>query len=169
MNSSDQGQGTDRRIREAKSGDERLTMHTAQTIVAMTLRFLDPGFDRADAEVMLGPVVSGQSPGTLVLKARDASIERASLEIIHIAGREFLSMIYLKYSSPVAIDIGSLVDRFGPPRVLPRLKPNQPIPHAFDVPTQHFTGGLLLGIDPDGGSVRGIRTIRLHRLPAEQK
>lgn len=130
-------------------------------------RFLHESFDVEEAEKILGPVANDSNPNSLTLDPKAESVERASLGMIDHDGTPFLSYMYLKFSGPVKIDLAPLIAAYGPVRKLPRLKPDQPTPHVFDVEGQDYSGGLMLGLEPGKGNLRLVRTIRFARFAAE--
>ena len=154
----------------ATNPDRMGQMTPAQSLVEMTLAFMEPGFSRADAERMLGPVTQGEEPGTLTIDPRESYLTRALVEVAESDDGPLLTMLFMQYEDPFEVDTSVLESRFGTSRELPRLKPDQPTPLVFDVETDRFAGMLMLHVDRSSpGPVRNASAIRLTRLPREEE
>lgn len=136
----------------------------SQSLVDAMLSFLNKDFDVETAERIWGEIDITTNPYNLFLRPKYDWVERVSLGFFDKDGERLFSSIFvdLKESSP--INMNKLIAAFGEPEESPRLKPNQPRPHSFEVQGQDFSGYLTIGLDPGKGKIRGLRDFGFVRL-----
>lgn len=145
------------------------------SLLALTATFYDPSFDVAAAKARLG---DGTEPVELrpfqlkLAPANASEIEAIWLETVApVPPREepFLAGVVIDRLEPALVAFQPLVDRFGPPRELPRLKPHSPRSYQFQVKDTPIEGYLLLSVqlgDEEAEPKRVVRIV-LRRVPPE--
>jgi hypothetical protein len=131
----------------------------AKEIIGIMDQLLRKEFSRYEAEKLFGTVADDSNPNVLALKSKLPQAERISLQMVEISGQKHLAGIHIKFRASFGINLQDLIGAYGSFRVMPRLKPGQPVPHAFDVNGKDYKGILRLGLEAGEGSSRKIREI----------
>jgi hypothetical protein len=99
------------------------------------------------AEEVFGPA-ERRSPMQLKLEPRDRRFEYVILET-PAAAPDIVVSVMIRLAQPSPCDLGFFEKVFGKPSIIPRLKPDQPIPYSFDLMYKGGHGQLLLGMKED--------------------
>ncbi len=99
------------------------------------------------AEEIFGPA-EDTSPTQIQVEPRDERFEYVILETFPKAPDIVIS-VAIRILQPSPCDLAFFDKIFGKPRILPRLKPDQPIPHVYDLSYKGKRGRLMLEMNDD--------------------
>jgi len=142
---------------------------TEDSIRQLLATFYSPDFGLQNAIDLVGPVADRSRKGFCVLAPQDSSITYSHLELLDgpPPGEPFFSGWVLRFRDPVPIDLAPLESRYGRPREMPRLHPDQPVPLQFLVPAgAGFEGAFILNVEQQApASQRLLSQLVLQRYP----
>ncbi len=149
-------------------------MDTA-SLLALTATFYDVAFDVDEAKVRFGDGTEPLQlrPFQLKLASPDPEVEAVWLESVDpvsLQEEPFLTGVIIDRKSPVIVAFPPLVERFGPPREVPRLKPYDPRNYQFAVKGTPIEGYLMLSVelgDDDDVPDKHVVRITLRRIPPD--
>ncbi len=145
------------------------------SLLALTATFYDSSFDVAAAEAQLGDGTEPVEIRPFQLKlapANPAEVEAVWLETVApVSPHEEPSLtgVVIDRAEPALVAFQPLVERFGPARELPRLKPHDPRSYQFLVKDTPIEGYLLLSVrlgDEEAEPKRVVRIV-LRRVPPD--
>lgn len=99
------------------------------------------------AEEIFGPP-EDKSPTQIQVEPRDDRFEYVILETFP-QSPDIVISVAIRILQPSPCDFAFFDKAFGKPRILPRLKPDQPIPHVYDLTYKGKRGRLMLEIRDD--------------------
>lgn len=130
--------------------------------------FFTSDFTWHRAYALLGEPADDQRHGYLVILKPTADSNIRSCELENNEDTGFLEGIRVDFQRPVGVDFAALSERFGPARQVPRLHPQQPVPHQFTMAGPDYWGYAMFSTrtsKPDG--TEPVSGFIVRRFPPE--
>ena len=142
-------------------------------LFALVELFCQRSFDLGMARRTLGAPVESSLPDRVTLTPIDPRFRHVDVELLQPAvgpGTAFVAGLVIELREPAVLHFDQLTRRFGPPTMMPRLKPHQDVPYRFMLKGADYEGYMLLNV-PVGsdGDARHVRSVIIRRFPPEAR